>query len=106
VDQAADRIHRIGQLEKVTIHYLIAAGTIEEDIAYLLDSKRKVLSMLIDGQGVDRSILLSELMKENKSTRGTFTTEELERLMDKKTKELEEILKQKSVLSELLRKNA
>ena len=64
MDQAADRIHRIGQKFSVNIYYLLASGTIEEQIAQLLDKKRKVVNAVMDGKEPDQESLLSELMKE------------------------------------------
>lgn len=61
--QAEDRCHRIGQKDSVTIHYLLAAGTIEEKIALLLDGKRKILDAVLDGEKTSEKSLLSELMK-------------------------------------------
>jgi len=62
--QAEDRCHRIGQKDSVTIHYLLATGTIEEKIAHLLDSKRKILDSVLDGEKTAQTSLLTELMKE------------------------------------------
>ncbi len=39
-DQAEDRCHRIGQQDAVNAYYLLAAGTIDETIATLLERKR------------------------------------------------------------------
>lgn len=61
--QAEDRCHRIGQKDSVTIHYLLADGTIENKIATLLDSKRKVLDAVLDGVETSQESLLSELIK-------------------------------------------
>lgn len=62
-DQAEDRIHRIGQeADTVTIYYLLAAGTIEEDIALLIDEKRTVLTELLDGKETKETDLLTELL--------------------------------------------
>ena len=64
MDQAEDRVHRIGQTaDSVTAWYLLAGDTIEEDIAQLIDHKRKVLAQALDGKDVDEDSLLSELMK-------------------------------------------
>lgn len=64
VEQASDRIHRIGQeASSVNVWFLLAAGTIEEEIAELLDSKLKVLTAVLDGQDVEDSSLLKELIK-------------------------------------------
>lgn len=62
--QASDRVHRIGQKDSVTIHYLLATESIEERIAKLLDSKRKVLDAVLDGIETKVDSLLSELIKE------------------------------------------
>jgi len=62
--QAEDRCHRIGQKESVTIHYLLAAGTIEEKIASLIDRKRRILDSVLDGTITDQESLLSELIKD------------------------------------------
>jgi SNF2 family DNA or RNA helicase len=48
-DQAEDRCHRIGQHDAVTAWYLLAAGTIDEEIAELLAQKRRVVEAVTDG---------------------------------------------------------
>ena len=48
--QAEDRLHRGGQERPVSVYYLIAAGTIDEDMAETLDSKKKVLASVLDGK--------------------------------------------------------
>lgn len=63
VDQAANRIHRIGQkAESVTYHYLLADGTIDEDIASLIDAKRKVIRAIETGEQVAESEFIRDLM--------------------------------------------
>jgi len=63
-DQAEDRVHRIGQeADSVNAYYLLADGTIENDIAHLLDEKRKVLASVLDGKKVDEKGILTELIK-------------------------------------------
>jgi len=62
LDQAEDRIHRIGQKDACMIYYLLAAGTIEEEIAELLDRKRRTVMAILDGKDVETEILLSELL--------------------------------------------
>lgn len=48
--QAEDRVHRIGQTaDSVNAYYLIARGTIEEEIAKILASKYEILKMTLDG---------------------------------------------------------
>jgi len=48
-DQAEDRVHRIGQKDAVTAYYLLASGTVEERIASLIESKRKTVNAVADG---------------------------------------------------------
>ena len=62
-DQAEDRVHRIGQeADSVTAYFLMAQGTIEEDIAALIDGKRQVISQVLDGKGVGDESVLSALL--------------------------------------------
>ena len=61
--QAEDRCHRIGQKDTVNVYYLLTTGTIEERIAELLDAKRKDLSAILDGEEVEETKLLSELIR-------------------------------------------
>ncbi len=46
-DQATDRTHRIGQTRKVTVHSLVAAGTVEDRIAELLVRKRELADAVV-----------------------------------------------------------
>jgi SWI/SNF-related matrix-associated actin-dependent regulator 1 of chromatin subfamily A len=48
-DQAEDRTHRIGQKSVVTPWYLLAQGTIDEDMAELIEAKRRVVTGTTDG---------------------------------------------------------
>ncbi len=47
--QAEDRIHRIGQKNKVIIHNLIMENTIEEKILQKLEEKKKLIETVVDG---------------------------------------------------------
>ena len=51
MDQAVDRCHRIGQRDSVTGWVAICAETIDEDIAELIEQKRKVIGGVVDGVG-------------------------------------------------------
>jgi len=65
VIQAEDRCHRIGQESTVWVHYLIAAGTVEEKMARIIQKKQETLSAVLDGQSNDEDIdILDLLMKE------------------------------------------
>ncbi len=63
-DQAEDRIHRIGQTaDSINAYYLLAQGSIEEDIAQLLDAKRRIITEILDGKDAEQESLLTELLK-------------------------------------------
>jgi SWI/SNF-related matrix-associated actin-dependent regulator 1 of chromatin subfamily A len=66
MDQASDRIHRIGQKDSCNIYYLLASGTIEERIAKLLDKKRLIIDAVLDGKETEQESLLFELMNSYK----------------------------------------
>ena len=63
--QAIDRVHRIGQKNSVNVYYLLANNTIEQKIAKLISKKQKVLHAVLEGQEIESSSLLSELIKSN-----------------------------------------
>lgn len=70
-DQAEDRVNRIGQeSDSISAYYLLAAGTIEEDIAYLLDAKRDVFSRVLDGKAPGQGAMLSMLLSMFKEREG------------------------------------
>jgi SWI/SNF-related matrix-associated actin-dependent regulator 1 of chromatin subfamily A len=48
--QCEDRVHRMGQTVQPTMYYLVAIGTIEEQIAKMIDSKREVVNAAL-GEG-------------------------------------------------------
>lgn len=52
MEQAEDRVHRIGQADTCTAWYLLGAGTIEEEIYELIESKRRVVGESIDGKSI------------------------------------------------------
>lgn len=60
-DQASDRAHRLGRTRPVTIHRLVAAGTLEERVLDLHAAKRALVADLLkEGpppKGLDRGIL-------------------------------------------------
>ncbi|HSZ70725.1 MAG TPA: DEAD/DEAH box helicase [Solirubrobacteraceae bacterium] len=67
-DQAEDRCHRIGQQDAVNASYLLAAGTIDETIATLLERKRAVIGAVTDGREEDEEGVLDALVRDLRST--------------------------------------
>jgi hypothetical protein len=63
-DQAEDRCHRIGQQDAVNASYLLAAGTIDETIATLLERKRAVIDAVTDGREQDEEGVIDALVRE------------------------------------------
>jgi SWI/SNF-related matrix-associated actin-dependent regulator of chromatin subfamily A-like protein 1 len=63
-DQAEDRCHRIGQQDAVNVSYLLAAGTIDETIATLLEQKRAVIGAVTDGRVVGEEGVVDALVRE------------------------------------------
>lgn len=62
--QASDRVHRIGQVEPVTIHKLVMKNTIEEKIDKLITSKEGISSNLIDSHRKLINMLLKSDLNE------------------------------------------
>jgi len=62
-DQAADRAHRIGQTNPVTIYRLVAKDTIEEAIVSLQDEKRDLVATMLDGTNKASSMPVEELLE-------------------------------------------
>ncbi len=63
-DQAEDRCHRIGQEDSVNASYMLAAGTIDETIATLLERKRAVIGAVTDGREDDEEGVVDALVRE------------------------------------------
>jgi SWI/SNF-related matrix-associated actin-dependent regulator 1 of chromatin subfamily A len=62
--QCIDRCHRIGQKNAVNVWYLLPKDTIETKLAEMIDSKRNVLSKVLDGKEIDdENSMISNLMK-------------------------------------------
>jgi hypothetical protein len=70
--QAEDRIHRIGQEQPCVIYYLMAARTIDEDMAKLIDKKRSILNAVLDGSHDASPTILTELLAIYKKRRGKY----------------------------------
>jgi SNF2 family DNA or RNA helicase len=63
-DQAEDRCHRIGQEDAVNAWYLLAADTIDETIASLLERKRAVIGAVTDGREQNDEGIVDALVRE------------------------------------------
>jgi SWI/SNF-related matrix-associated actin-dependent regulator 1 of chromatin subfamily A len=63
-DQAEDRCHRIGQQDAVNAWYLLAAGTIDETIAKLLERKRAVIGAVTDGRAENDEAIVDALARD------------------------------------------
>ena len=63
-DQAEDRCHRIGQRDAVNAYYLLAADTVDETIAGLLERKRAVIGAVTDGRAEDEEGVVDALVRE------------------------------------------
>jgi superfamily II DNA or RNA helicase len=63
-DQAEDRCHRIGQQDAVNAYYLLAAETVDESIATLLERKRAVIGAVTDGREEDVEPVVDALIRE------------------------------------------
>jgi superfamily II DNA or RNA helicase len=61
-DQAEDRAHRIGQRDAVTAWYLLAADTIDERMAALIDAKREVVGAVTDGTAPTDAPMIDALL--------------------------------------------
>ena len=63
-DQAEDRCHRIGQRDAVTAWYLLAAETIDETMARLIQRKRAIVGAVTDGRRLDDDGLVAAVVRE------------------------------------------
>lgn len=54
--QAEDRIYRIGQNNTAWVNYLVAGGTIEEDLCRIVQAKQQVIRATLDGRAVENDV--------------------------------------------------
>ena len=66
MEQASDRIHRIGQLKSVMIWLLMGAGTIDEHILSINEKKQTVIGGVVDGEFADEDVNVKTLYNEMK----------------------------------------
>jgi len=65
MEQAEDRIDRVGKEHTPFIHYLVASGTIDERMATILEENSKISTALLKGGKVKKMEILKELGKGN-----------------------------------------
>jgi hypothetical protein len=63
-DQAEDRCHRIGQRDAVTAWYLLAAKTIDETMARLIQAKRAHVAAVTDGHAMQSDGMVQAVVAE------------------------------------------
>ena len=61
-DQAADRTHRIGQVQAVTVYRLVARQTVEDGILALHGRKRDLAGAVLEGTGDSGALGVDELV--------------------------------------------
>lgn len=65
MQQAEDRVNRIGQTSQwVFAHNVLAQGTIEEDMAAIIESKRRVFNAAINGTPLDTEVEEASVQEE------------------------------------------
>jgi SWI/SNF-related matrix-associated actin-dependent regulator 1 of chromatin subfamily A len=62
VNQAVDRVHRIGQKNAVNVHYLLGKNTIEEQIVKLIDEKQKTVDAVLDGKDIESGTIFESIV--------------------------------------------
>lgn len=62
VDQTYSRLHRIGQKGSVTATYMLASGTIDEEIYEIIERKRSVVDAAVDGGEIDNGDLSTQMI--------------------------------------------
>jgi len=62
-DQAADRAHRLGQTQPVTVVRLVALGTVEEKVLELHTKKRELVRGVLEGADLSAKVSVKELVE-------------------------------------------
>jgi len=72
LEQAIDRLHRIGQDNSVTAWLLLADNSADIDIAEMLDEKQLILDQILDGKDTEQHNLILSLIHKMKKRRGVI----------------------------------
>lgn len=62
LEQAEDRLHRIGQNNGVQVHILVARDTIEHDLMRILQTKKGILDQTLDGEEKTDLVIFDQLV--------------------------------------------
>ena len=62
-DQAADRAHRLGQTQPVTVVRLVTLGTVEEKVLELHTKKRDLVRGVLEGADLSAKVSVKELVE-------------------------------------------
>lgn len=65
-DQAEDRVINVQKKKPTMAYYLVGLDTIDEEMARIIDSKRKVLTSILDGQTPQEDSMVSLLINKYK----------------------------------------
>jgi SNF2 family DNA or RNA helicase len=83
--QAEARVDRIGQERDMMFYYLIGANTIDEYIVELLEQKRKVVNLVVEGKSKESLDIRNELIERMLHGRINIPGKETERDSGHKT---------------------
>ena len=61
-EQGEDRLWRLGQKKNVAVWYLVAENTVDDKMTDLVESKRRVISQIVDGKLPDEQSLIAEML--------------------------------------------
>jgi superfamily II DNA or RNA helicase len=67
-EQAEDRVHRIGQHDAVVAWHLLAANTIDETMATVIERKRGLIGAVTDGRADEGAALVDSVVRELRET--------------------------------------
>lgn len=64
LNQAEDRVHRLGSIGQVTVTYLDAHGTVDEHMAHVLVAKQRLIDGVVDEQPQNARAMVQETIDE------------------------------------------